>query len=172
MIKKICEKITRVNVFFAENIVAWLIIPLMAIMVLEVISRYFLKSPTLFAFDLTWMLYGTLTFLAGGYVLSYDGHVRADVFYNKFPQKIKRLISVLCYGCLFFPWMYGLVTSSWNSLIKAIESSEVSGQTIWAPTVIPMRVILFISVVILLLQGIVMFISYFTDWKVKEDKQC
>src|SRR3546814_6726391 len=37
---------------------AWLIIPLMATLVYEVISRYFFSSPTLWAFDTTYMIYG------------------------------------------------------------------------------------------------------------------
>ena len=42
----------------------------------EVFVRYALRNPTAWAFDISYMMYGTLFMMAGAYTLSRDGHVR------------------------------------------------------------------------------------------------
>ena len=44
----------------------------------EVFSRYMFGAPTDWAFDASYMLYGTLFMMAGAYALSRNGHVRGD----------------------------------------------------------------------------------------------
>src|SRR3546814_5461584 len=57
---------------------AWLIIPLMATLVYEVISRYFFSSPTLWAFDTTYMIYGAHFMLVAAFALARHDHIRTD----------------------------------------------------------------------------------------------
>src|SRR5262249_62067673 len=47
----------------------------------EVFSRYLFGAPTEWAFDASYMLYGTLFMLAGAYTLARNGHVRGDFIY-------------------------------------------------------------------------------------------
>ena len=44
----------------------------------EVFARYMFGAPTDWAFDASYMLYGTLFMMAGAYALSRNGHVRGD----------------------------------------------------------------------------------------------
>lgn len=48
----------------------------------EVVARYLFRAPTPWAFDLSYMLYGTIFMMAGAYTLSRDGHVRGDFIYR------------------------------------------------------------------------------------------
>ncbi|MGZ8203425.1 MAG: TRAP transporter small permease subunit, partial [Burkholderiales bacterium] len=43
--------------------VAWLNLPLVLVVCYEVIARYAFSAPTLWSFDLTYMLYGTIFML-------------------------------------------------------------------------------------------------------------
>ena len=43
----------------------------------EVFSRYVFSAPTTWAYDVSYMLYGTLFMMAGPYALARNGHVRA-----------------------------------------------------------------------------------------------
>ena len=48
----------------------------------EVFVRYVLNAPTPWAFDVSYIMYGTLFMMGGAYTLSRDGHVRGDFLYR------------------------------------------------------------------------------------------
>src|SRR3546814_11095969 len=50
----------------------------MATLVYEVISRYFFSSPTLWAFDTTYMIYGAHFMLVAAFALARPDHIRTD----------------------------------------------------------------------------------------------
>ncbi len=47
-------------------------------MLYEVAARYIFHAPTLWAFDLSYMLNGSIFLLAGAYSLHHEAHVRID----------------------------------------------------------------------------------------------
>ena len=53
----------------------------------EVFSRYVLGAPTDWAFDASYILYGTLFIMAGAYALSRNAHVRGDFLYRAWQPK-------------------------------------------------------------------------------------
>ena len=61
--------------------VAWLNLPLVFIVAWEVISRYALNAPTIWSFDLTYMLYGTIFMLGAAYALHKGAHIRTYFFF-------------------------------------------------------------------------------------------
>ena len=74
---------------FADNfsawvgkVFAWCILVMTFGVGYEVFVRYVLRDPTAWAFDLSYMMYGTLFMMAGAYTLSRDGHVRGDLLYR------------------------------------------------------------------------------------------
>ncbi|MGH8723124.1 MAG: TRAP transporter small permease subunit, partial [Burkholderiales bacterium] len=88
---------------FAERtgwLVAWLIVPLAGAMVYEVVARYFFRAPTVWAQDLSYMLYGALFMLGGAYTLRHGGHIRTDFLYNKLGVRGQAFIDAVAY--LFF----------------------------------------------------------------------
>ena len=54
----------------------WLIYPLIAVIMYEVVMRYILNSPTNWVYDMTWMIFGTNAFLGFAYTLAEGGHVK------------------------------------------------------------------------------------------------
>ena len=67
---------------WAGKVFAWCILLLTFGTVYEVFVRYALRDPTSWAFDLSYMMYGTLFMMAGAYALARDSHVRGDVVYR------------------------------------------------------------------------------------------
>jgi TRAP-type mannitol/chloroaromatic compound transport system permease small subunit len=61
------------------RIVAWLIIPMTIAVTWEVVARHFFRAPTIWAFDVTYMLYGTHFMIGTAYTLMRVGHVRTDM---------------------------------------------------------------------------------------------
>ena len=77
-------KVVRVIDKFTDTTgtwIAWLNVPLVAVVAWEVIARYAFNAPTIWSFDLTYMLYGTIFMLGCAYALHKGAHIRTDFFF-------------------------------------------------------------------------------------------
>ena len=68
--------------FFVGRTVCWLVPPIFLAMVYEIIARKLYVAPTLWAYDVSRMLYGALFMLGSGYALMRGVHIRADFIYR------------------------------------------------------------------------------------------
>ena len=71
---------------------AWCIVILTLGTCYEVFVRYALNDPTSWAFDLSYLMYGAVFYMAGAYTLSRGGHVRADMFYRKWRPRTQAVV--------------------------------------------------------------------------------
>ncbi len=156
MLKKVGDGITKLNktVFSCASFVIY---PLIFVVVFEVIMRYIFKSPTGWAYDMTWMLFGAFTFLGGAHALAEGAHVKADIILELVPKKVKSIIIIICYIVFFFPLIFAFLYSSTSYVSRSISMNEKSPYTGWAPIIWPSKIIMYISFILLLLQGIVEF---------------
>ena len=69
----------------------------------EVVARYLFNAPTIWSFDLTYMLYGALFMLGAAYALHKGAHIRTDFFWDNFSPRTKGLIDSISYVVFFFP---------------------------------------------------------------------
>lgn len=133
---------------------AWLII-LMAFGVgYEVFVRYVLNSPTVWALDVSFMMYGTLFMMAGAYTLSKDGHVRGDFLYRTWSPRTQAKVDLTLYFLFFFPGVLALILAGWKYAVRSWGYGEVS---INSPTGIPIyqyKSVIVAAGVLLLIQGI------------------
>jgi len=133
---------------------AWLII-LMAFGVgYEVFVRYVLNSPTVWALDVSFMMYGTLFMMAGAYTLSKDGHVRGDFIYRTWSARTQAKVDLTLYFLFFFPGILALIFAGWKYAARSWGYGEVS---INSPTGIPIyqyKSVIVAAGVLLLIQGI------------------
>ena len=82
---------------------AWCIVILTLGISYEVVVRYAFNAPTTWSFDLGYMMYGALFFMAGAYTLARGGHVRADIFYRLWAPRTQAKLDLLLYFVFFFP---------------------------------------------------------------------
>jgi len=158
LLKKIGDVVTAVNDKIAK-LASILIFPLVLVVVAEVFFRYILNHPTIYTYDLSWMLYAAFVFLGGGYALHEEVHVKADIIYNMLKERGKAFINLFCYPVFFFTSMAGLLYSSYELMVKAWIHGETSPYTSWNPPVGPIKTVLFISILVLTLQGVVEFVK-------------
>jgi TRAP-type mannitol/chloroaromatic compound transport system permease small subunit len=145
--------IDRSNLWVGR-IVCWLTVPLFAVMVYEIFVRYVFTAPTMWAYDVSRMLYGALFMLAAGYGLSKGVHIRADFIYRNWTPKTQGIVDAILYILFYFP---GLIVFAWMSTEFAFESwtrAERGMDTAWMPYVFPIKTALPIGVVLLLIQGV------------------
>ncbi|HEX2649190.1 MAG TPA: TRAP transporter small permease subunit [Burkholderiales bacterium] len=134
--------------------VSWLNVPLVLAVSYEVISRYLFNAPTIWSFDITYMLYGTVFMLGAGFALHKGAHIRTDFFYDKWSARTKGWVDSVSYIALFFPALIVFFIVSANEAWYAFSISETSEQTPWRPLLWPYKAVVPLASLLLIIQGI------------------
>jgi len=134
--------------------VAWLNIPLMLAVSWEVGARYLFNAPTIWSFDVTYMLYGTIFMLGAAYALHKGAHIRTDFFFEKWSTRTKGVIDSIAYIVFFFPSIFTFLIVSGAEGWYAFEIGETSEQTPWRPILWPFKWVVPLACLLLLIQGV------------------
>jgi TRAP-type mannitol/chloroaromatic compound transport system permease small subunit len=134
--------------------IAWLSVPLVMAVSYEVVARYLFDAPTIWSFDLTYMLYGTLFMLGCAYALHKGAHIRTDFFFEKWSVRTKGVIDSIAYIAFFFPSLIVFFFVSWNEGWYAFQIGETSEQTPWRPILWPFKMVVPLTMLLLLIQGV------------------
>jgi TRAP-type mannitol/chloroaromatic compound transport system permease small subunit len=135
------------------SLFAWLSVPLVAAVAYEVFARYLFNAPTIWSFDLTYMLYGAVFMLGAAYALHKGAHIRTDFFWDTFSPRTKGLIDSIAYIVFFFPSFAVLMLISWHEAEYAFQIKETSDQTPWRPILWPFKGVVPLACLLLLIQG-------------------
>jgi TRAP-type mannitol/chloroaromatic compound transport system permease small subunit len=134
--------------------VAWLLVPLIAAVVYEVVARYAFDAPTIWSFDVTYMLYGAMFMLGAAYALRVGAHIRTDFFWERWSLRTRGVIDTIAYVVFFFPGIALFLWVGWDEAWYAYEIGEMSEQTPWRPLLWPLKACIPLAAALLLLQGI------------------
>ncbi len=134
--------------------VAWLNVPLVLAVSYEVLARYAFDAPTIWSFDVTYMLYGTIFMLGSAYALHKGAHIRTDFFFEKWSIRTQGMIDSIAYLVFFFPSIFVFLLVSGQEGWYAFEIGETSEQTPWRPILWPFKMVVPFTCVLLLIQGI------------------
>ena len=118
---------------FTGTLVAWLNVPLVLAVAYEVIARYAFDAPTIWSFDVTYMLYGTIFMLGAAYALHKGAHIRTDFFFEKWSIKTQGIIDSIAYIVFFFPSILLFGWVGWTEGFYSFQIGETSEQTPWRP---------------------------------------
>ena len=142
-----------------EEIVDWagkatatIILVLMALMLLEVFMRYVLDSPTIFAHELSGMLFVVLILVGGGYALRWRSHVNVEVLYVLFPPRLRAAIDLITW-LLFYLFVGAVFFQSFDFALESVQRLERSN-TAWEPYIWPVKLFLPIGTGLMLLAGL------------------
>jgi TRAP-type mannitol/chloroaromatic compound transport system permease small subunit len=142
---------------WSGRVVAWLIIPMTVAVTWEVVARHFFGAPTIWAFDLTYMLYGTHFMLGTAYTLMRTGHVRTDMLYQNWSVRRQNTVDTIGYLFFFFPGMILLFYFGWQEFYHSFSIGETSDASPWRPIVWPFKGVIPLTAFLLLLQGVAEF---------------
>ena len=146
--------------------IAWLNVPLVLIVSYEVIMRYLFNAPTIWVFDATYMLYGTIFMLGAAYALHKGAHIRTDFFYDKWTVRTKGMVDSISYILFFFPSLIMLLAASGNEAWYSFTIHETSEQTPWRPILWPYKSIVPLTCIFLIIQGISETIKSVYAWRI------
>ncbi len=138
---------------------SYLVLPLLAIVIMEVILRYVFNRPTIWGWDVNVQLLAALVIMGAGYTHFAQGHIIIDVFVGKLPRQ-KRAILDMVTALLFFFCIGALVyqgsVSGWYSLTTNEHYTSV-----WNPPIYVIKMLIPVGATLLFLQGLVKFIRDF-----------
>jgi TRAP-type mannitol/chloroaromatic compound transport system permease small subunit len=133
---------------------AWCIVILTLGTSYEVFVRYALNRPTSWAFDIGYIMYGALFYMAGAYTLSRGGHVRGDILYRLWAPRTQARLDLVLYIIFYFP---GIVALLWAGIAHAEQSWRYLEVSIFSPAgipIYPLKTLLPVGAVFLALQGV------------------
>jgi TRAP-type mannitol/chloroaromatic compound transport system permease small subunit len=115
---------------------AWCILILTLGTSYEVFVRYILRSPTDWAYDMSYILYGGLFIMSGAYALSRNAHVRGDVIFRLLKPRVQATIELILYFIFFYPGVTALIIAGYGYAHDSFGYKEVSvnspiGVPIW-----------------------------------------
>jgi len=145
--------IDRINTFIGKT-VSWSIVVLTLAICYEVFSRYVLRSPTTWAFDASYMLYGLLFMVAGPYTLARNSHVRGDFLYRNWRPRRQAGLDLLLYFLFFFPGILALIYAGTPFAQMSWLMNEHSMNSPDGPPIYPYKALIPIVGVLMAVQGV------------------
>jgi TRAP-type mannitol/chloroaromatic compound transport system permease small subunit len=144
---------------WSGQLVAWLIIPMVLGLVYEVVARYAFNAPTEWAYDMTFMLYGSFFMLGAAFTLQRKGHIRTDTFYASWSPRRQGWVDAACYVLFFFPGLIAFLILTWDFFWISFQRSERIVTSPWMPIVYPFKGVMPVATLLLLLQGLSEFLK-------------
>lgn len=132
----------------------------------EVVSRYAFGSPTLWSFDISYMLNGSLFLLAAAYSLKVEAHVRIDFISSKLALRYQQMINLFFYFFMIGPAFAFLSYVATEKSINAWLTGEVESVSPWSPLVWPFYAAISIGLMVFTLQVYIDALRYLLGDKV------
>lgn len=143
----------RVSMWFGKAF-AWCIMAMTFGTGYDVFMRKAFDAPSEWAYDLSYMMYGTLFMLAGAYTLSLDSHVRGDFIYRLWKPRTQAMVELVLYFLFYFPGIIALIVAGYKYASRSVRYLEVS---VYSPAHLPIfqfKMIMVAAGILMLIQGI------------------
>lgn len=140
----------------ACNAACLLFAPLAVISTYEVFKRYVMNQPTTWVWDVAVHLFALIVVFGAGNTLRQGGHVVMDVLITRLSRRTRLVLNLIAY--LFFLFAIGIMV--WQSAIFAWRSVEIGERTstLLGLVVYPLKICIFFGIVLLWLEGVVLFV--------------
>jgi TRAP-type mannitol/chloroaromatic compound transport system permease small subunit len=152
-LSKFIRFIDRISIV-SGKIVGWMILPMSLSLVYEVVVRYVFNAPTIWASDVSQILYGMFFMLGSAYALQRQQHIRTDFLYGKWSARTRGLVDTACYIGLYFPALLFFLWVGSDFAYRSVLFNEKIVTSPWMPIIWPLKLAIPISTVLLLLQGL------------------
>ncbi|MBO8173219.1 MAG: TRAP transporter small permease subunit [Bacillaceae bacterium] len=156
-ITRMIKFIDRINEKIA-SLFSWMILITVFALCYEVIMRYIFNAPTLWSYDITYMVTSLFIVMGLAYNLKIGGHVSVDIIFNRFSIRTQALINIIFYLLLFFPTWVLIVKIMIPHVMQSWAWKETASTGTWMPPIYPFKTWILIGIVIFILQGLAQFL--------------
>lgn len=132
--------------------VAFLMCPMIFIMIWEIAMRYFFNRPSIWAYETSLFIFGGYIILGGAYTLLAKGHVNVDVIWGRLSIRGQAILDICTVGFVFL-YLGVLFWMSLEVTIKSWELKEIT-MTHWGPPYYPLRTTVPVGCFLFMLQAL------------------
>lgn len=139
---------------FTGRIIAWGTLLMVLVTFTVVVLRYALDTGWIAMQESITYLHSLVFMLGAAYTLRHQGHVRVDIFYQKFSKRGQAWVNLLGTLLLLFPLMSFILWISWEYVVESWKVLEGSREAGGLPGVYLLKTLLLIMPVAMMLQGL------------------
>lgn len=147
----LARAVDGLNHWVGQFIAYWTVIAVF-VYFYEVVARFLFNSPTNWAHESMFLMFGMQYLLCGAYALRTESHVRVDVLYLKMGPRGRAVADVLT-SFFFFVFAVTLLVTGWRFAQDAVNVGETSF-TEWGIQYWVVKLTIPVGAVLLILQGI------------------
>ena len=105
---------------------AFALASLILLVVYDALMRYLFQSGSIALQELEWHLFDVVIMLGIAYTLQRASHVRVDIFYDQYSDKVRHIINII--GALFFilPFSLMIIYVGFDFVLLSFEQLEAS----------------------------------------------
>ena len=152
-LQQISQYLDRINSCIGKA-AAWLMLPLVFLMVVVVILRYFFGTGWVALQEAIVYLHAFAFMLALAWTLHADQHVRVDIFYRSFSQRRKALVNLLGSLVFLLPISLLILVNGLDYAAKSWQVLEGSREAGGLPFLFLLKSVIPFTALMLLLQGV------------------
>jgi len=141
------------------------LLTLSILIVYDALSRYLFHSGSIGLQELEWHLFDIVMMLSIAYTLKYNQHVRVDLFYEHFSQKVKVYVDIFGILFLILPFSSLIIIFSIDFISLSISQLECSSDPGGLSSRYLIKSLMFFSFIIVVLQAISETIKSFNKLK-------
>jgi len=159
------KTVDRLNEWIG-SLSAWLVIPLMLVVIYEVSMRHFFNSPTSWAYDVSWMIFAAQFVLGGAFTHLRKGHIRIDIIYGALSQRAKLIYDFLINLIIILPPMTLFAWAGIFFTAKAFSIDERLSTSTWNFPAGPVKTLIPVGFFLLALQSLAELVRAYQKLKI------
>ncbi|WP_296802530.1 TRAP transporter small permease subunit [Thiolapillus sp.] len=140
------------------RVIAWGTLLMVLVTFAVVVLRYALDTGWIAMQESITHLHSLVFMLGAAYTLRHQGHVRVDIFYQKFSERGRAWVNLLGTLLLLFPMMSFIVWISWEYVTESWKVMEGSREAGGLPGVFLLKTLLLLMPVAMMLQGLALLL--------------
>ena len=148
------ETLDRINGLLGP-VVSWLALAMVLVTFLVVVLRYAFDIGSIALQESVTYMHATLFMLGAAYTLQQQGHVRVDIFYQRFSRRGRAWVDLLGTLVLLVPICLFVLASSWGYVTESWAVHEGSREAGGLPYVYVLKTLLIVMPILVLIQGLV-----------------
>ncbi len=154
---------------FTGRLVAWFTLLMVLITFAVVVLRYAFNTGWIAMQESITYLHALVFMLGAAYTLEQGGHVRVDIFYQKFSEKGRAWVNLLGTALLLYPLMIFIAWISWDYVSESWKVMEGSREAGGLPGVFLLKTLLLLMPVAVMLQGLALMLRSLAVIRGKQD---
>ncbi len=116
------DTLNRYAAYLSAIILALLVI----LIVYDATARYLFQTGSITLQELEWHLFDIVILLGIGFTLQKNLHVRVDIFYDNFSERMRHIVDIFGYICFILPFSVLIIYIGFDFVILSFEQLEGS----------------------------------------------